>query len=106
MTKNEALKKCIDGAKVRRCFWCKYSYVVFDGSFFKTEDGEMATILTDGDDWQLYPAPVSFLEAWKAYGAGKSIKSEITLQYFTPAAAPDVYISLRELRGQWIILDA
>ena len=114
MTKNEALKKCIDGAKIRHKGYRENNLIYFDGEKFVLTDG-FISMNADGpafahkDGWQIVPEYVDFATAWKAYEEGKNIKSYCATYCHTNKPQKRQMglqsILISEIRGQWLILE-
>lgn len=114
MTKNEALKKCIDGAEIRHKGYRENNLIYFDGEKFVLTDG-FISMDADGpafahkDGWQIVPKYVDFAEAWKAYEKGKEIVSvshnNIKRRYGTYVNDKNVRFLPEEIRGKWLITE-
>ena len=116
MTKNEALKKCIDGAKIRHKEYRENNLIYFDGEKFVLTDG-FISMNADGpafahkDGWQIVPEYVDFAKAWEAHESGKVIVSEFWGSADSIAKKQDPETSFRwcftpaEIRGKWLILE-
>lgn len=118
MTKNEALKAAIDGAKVKCNKWIidgLNDYVFWDGKRFMyqsrnepPEEVEDAIDIEDG--WEICPKTISFDEAIQAWKQGKRIQSSGRDMWGKPMQYqrednPFPAFCLSEIRGQWQILE-
>lgn len=108
MTKNEALKAAIDGKRISHKSWDSKFYITWDGSLFRTENGETyyfnhACLI----DWQIVPDTVDFATAWKAWDRErKTIKSLSSQNVFNKGSNKcSAIFDAQEIRGQWIILE-
>ena len=115
MTKNEALKKCIDGAKICHEDYRPNNFIYFDGEKFILTNGDVSTnagspafALAHKDGWKIVPEYVDFATAWKAHEEGKTIQSVINSKPFdTYKKSEDTNrgIFTDEIRGKWLILE-
>lgn len=106
MTKNEALKACIDGKKVRLPYWAEDDmYMYFYGSTFRTKGGDVAYLANWSDvGWQIVSETFDFATAWKAVNQGKGIQSkESGKSYYKVYSSVPLYSF--EIDGEWLILD-
>lgn len=113
MTKNEALKKCIDGAKVVPAKGTEVEYIYFDRQTnrFKLKwvgSGDVDTFNGDGwvnSDWQIVPEYVDFAKALKAYRNSATIKSVTGEKYSLKREDEGLCVNLKEIEGKWLILE-
>ena len=122
MTKNEALKAAIDGKKIRCLEWPNQNgYAIWNGEqFVYFMSNKSIYCVCDCEfsmpgfiTWEIVPEYVDFAEAWKAYDAGKTIKSEFwgSCDVITKNKEPirdSIYrwcFTPAEIRGKWLILE-
>ena len=114
MTKNEALKKCIDGAKIRHKGYRENNLIYFDGEKFVLTDGFISMdadgpSLAHKDEWEIVPEYVDFAAAWKAYEAWpdrKTIQDEKGTKYKKLQNGCNInFFGDTEIRGKWLILE-
>lgn len=111
MTKNEALKAAIDGKKVTNRNLREGDYVYWEDNCFMfysarlNEHSRAESSLTLVDGWELVPEYVDFATAWKAYEAGKTIKSiPCDAEYWVTDGIVDAFTS-EQIRGKWLVLE-
>lgn len=110
LTKNEALKKCIDGAKICHKGYRPNNLIYFDGEKFILTNGDVSMdadgpALAHEDGWQIVPEYVDFKTAWRAYEEGKLIQSKDGTIHKRSKEEPIGWFAAQEIRGKWQILE-
>ncbi len=109
MNKKEAMKKAIDGHRVRLPNWSENSYVYFRFYQFLNENGNPACFANwADDDWEVAPKYVNFFEAWRAHEEGKHIGSEFMPGVYWGKCGEDENVKCftrKEIRGRWLVME-
>lgn len=117
MTKNEALKKCIDGAKITHPSFVFHQegkdWVEWNGQKFmrcggRGEPFEVKDSLDSLDGWEIVPEYVDFFTAWKAYESDdrKTIQDAKGKKYRKIQNGCDMnFFGETAISGKWLILE-